>query len=68
MVESPGSLMASEHTRPLTVHMLRESGREGSHHAYQNTNNNTGNDHYQELANAKEHLENRGAEKVVNHF
>lgn len=68
MLESPGSLMVSEHTQPLTVHMLRESGHEGSHHAHQNTNNNTGNDHDQELGNAKEHLENRGAENVVNHF
>ena len=60
--------MASEHTQPLTMYMVRESGHEGSHHAYQNTNNNTGNDHYQELGNAKEHLKNRGTENTVNHF
>lgn len=68
MLESSGSLMASEHNRPLTMYMLREPGDEGSHHAYQNANNNTGSDHYYELTNAKEHLENRGTQNAVNHF
>ena len=68
MLEASGSLMASEHTQPLTMYMLREPGDEGSHHAYQNANNNTGSDHYYELTNAKEHLENRGTQNAVNHF